>query len=265
MLKVELAKHDIPSYDADYVIDKFDVFANLFVQLRPKIQGLWTIILLNCTLDEVEQLMTVYDSQFLSITAYLDSHAYDKFLARHPGMVPKSKSVKELLQEYVATLDVLVDDAALDEIYKRVNRNIELLKDAVDKCVSECKDNRVTVELVKRVIPKRDIIFASQVVYAFLLYKTPYRWSTLDKFINSTNPIFAYNSIRKQIREMFALKCDYLQNKLDKQYFWLEKIDIYTLTRAYLLFLQPNKVSKLYLNMLLLDDSNLYSTVFKEE
>lgn len=250
MLTIEKVSKTIPSFE--YIFDKAEDFYSLLPYLRKKIKGDWNIALVEPKLDVIRELYSLTIPEYINITVYLEPNTYDAFTLEHPEAIIKEKSNFQLFKDYINSLPQLFEPKAVQEIYKRIGSNLPQLKDEVSKLISKCNKNNITVKDVQAFIPKNDIVYPSQVIQQFLLYRSVYRWNTLEKFVNHLGPQRAFFTLRKHIANLFEDKMDFLKGKKNPDYL-TTKIDVNTILRAHYMFQQADNYKQLTVIMACID------------
>lgn len=254
MLTIEKVSKTIPNFE--YIFDKAEDFYSLLPYLRNKIKGEWHIALVEPKLEVIRELYSLTMPEYVNITVYLEPNTYEAFMLEHPEAMVKEKNNFQLFKDYINSLPQLFEPKAVQEIYKRIGSNLPQLKDEVSKLISKYNKSIITVKDVQAFIPKNDIIYPSQVINQFLLFRPVYRWNTLEKFVNHLGPQRAFFTLRKHIASLFEDKINFLKGRTDPN-FLTTKIDVNTILRAHFMFQQASSYKQLIPIMACIDQKSL--------
>lgn len=264
---IELRKYNrkVKMPDADYVLDKFEEFEPILVNLTPKFTGRWLIILLDVKITEAKSILeNEMLPEFLDILILLPQAKLDKVLLEFPKFQQKQLSNKDMFKELVAGLNHPMDTNAMWSLYETLNGNIPRLTEALQKLDKECESTTITLKQVKTSFGIQNVVYASQVIEAFLT-RSKHRWYLFNKLLHELGEEYAYYALYKHVRRLLTDKAKYLVNE-DVKNFSIAKIDAPFICYAYMLFSNSSSPCNVHSIMWCLDNrSSDIEVLLKED
>ena len=238
------SKTKIP--DCDYTFEKVENFQDLLLNLTPKFEGTWKIVLMQPKIKYVKSLMdknTV--PEWVDVIIYVSQKALEEIAVEYPALLPKKLTVKEEYMRMVANMRHLIDEKAVKAIYKSVGANTRILQEVLNELDNSCvSDNEIiTMKHIKGVVSIVKRVYASDVLKAFLLHDKN-RWNLYSKLVHDVGLNIAYYAMYKQAKKLLSNKADYLQNK-DVKDFLARKVDATFICYVYVLFVNSSSAYQL--------------------
>lgn len=235
MIKLNQMSKDIKLKDVDYIIEKEAIFEKILPYLYPKISGDWHIALIEPSVDFVRR---IYDADmlpdYLNIDIYMEQSQLEVILLENPKLAVIRMTVWQKYQNLIAGLDVLFEDKAVSEIYRRIGPNYQSLENAVNKLIANTEDGIVRIKDVRLYIEDNSRVYTSQVVRAFLTDNDK-AWTFFYTFERDLGTRIAFYSIRKYLRRLLNEKNNFLLNN-DFDVKLVEQVDAFSIIRMYILF-----------------------------
>ena len=253
MISVQVLNKKAKVPDADYVLDTPEDLEHLLGVLTPKLSGKWLVVLWDFKLKDVKDLLSrELFPEYVDCVVLLPSAKLDQVLLEFPKFQEEQKSNKDLFKDMVAGLTHLIDEKAMWSLYNSLSGNLSKLEEALHKLDNECEETTITVKQVKQTFDTREIVYASDVLDAFLT-KNRFRWSKYRILVEELGEEYAYYALYKQVRKLLNDKSEYLQNKDVKNY-TVNKVDAPFICYVYTLFACNTTWRNLYSLMLRIDD-----------
>lgn len=237
---------------ADYIFEKLSDFKKVAPYIKRKIEGEWLIILLNFSYKQVEEVIAMDVDECANLHFYVAEDIRDKLALKYPSAIVKDKSRYDIYLEYVDSLNLTTNDKVIREIYVRNKGNLEEIKICINKLILETQDvGEITLKDLDKIIAKDDVVYAKDVVYAYLLYDiddVPRKGSRLskykflnrkdlkDKLLDNISERTAFYSCRKVLKNLYDEKVKYLNAKECKELDVCKVLDYYTIAHAWLTF-----------------------------
>lgn len=257
MIKLALLKKKSKFPEADYILDKPEMFFSLLEVLTPKFKGNWEIVLVDPKLKEVKSLIDNGIPEYINCTIMLVQAKLDNVVMDHPTLAPKTLSPKDEYKEMISSLKHVMEDRAMWMLYNAMGPNMQLLQEALDKLDAECEELYITVKQVQQTFAVSKRVYASDVLRAFLIHDR-YRWFKLNTLTKELGEEYAYYAIYKQVRELLADKNKYLHNE-DVKNRLVGTVDAPLICYAYVLFANSNSWRNLHGVLHDLEERNQYA------
>lgn len=233
----------------DYVFEKEEMMQPVVDILTPKIEGTWTIALIEPKIKFINEMLDNYQEiPFIQLDIYMSRAKLDAILLKHPKLAPKHQTAKEAFLTIISEMKNQIDHAASKYLYKACNGDIEQISEVVKKLDAECKTGTVGLQEVKdscTIIRKP--LYASQVYKAFML-RDRQRWNYLYKLELELGTSYAYYALRKQATKWLEEKSKYLNNE-DTKNREINHVDGAFICYAYCCFINSNNPNDLYMVM----------------
>ena len=246
------SKSKLPN--ADYTFEKVELFESLICNISPKFEGDWVIVLLNPKIKYVKSIIdSNYVPEWINVIVMLSQKALEEVGSTYPGLLPKKLTAKEEYKSLIASLNHLIDESAVKLLWNNLGHNMSEIQRVLSELDAKCVDGDfITVKDVKSYVTSDTVIYASDVLKAFLL-KDNYRWNKYDKLVHNLGMSYAYYSLRKQVFKLLSDKYSYLQNKDVKNYL-ARKVDATFICYVYTLFVNSTSYKQLPALMLAIDN-----------
>lgn len=252
MISVQVLNKKAKVPDADYVFDDPEDLDYMLSVLTPKLHGNWKIVLWDFKLKDVKELLSreVFPD-YVDCIVLLPNAKLDQVLLEFPKFQEEQKSNKDLFKDLVSNMHHLIEEKAMWSLYNSLSGNLSKLEEALNKLDSECEDSTITLKQVKKTFDTREIVYASDVLEAFLT-KNRFRWFKYQVLVKDLGEEYAYYALYKQVRKLLNDKANYLQNKDVKNY-TVNKVDAPFICYVYTLFATNTTWRSLYAIMLQID------------
>lgn len=213
MIKLEYLKKGTKFRKSDYVLDKPEKLPDLVVNLTPKFEGSWEIILLDPKIVQIRELLDM-DSipRWINVYIYINKVKMEQIVLDYPKFEPKEESPRDAFKAMIADLKNSIDNAAAEYLFDAVGRRTEDLQDALIKLDNECENGTITLKQVQGSFQYTKRVYASEVLEAFMT-KNRYRWYKFEKFTHDLGDKIAYYALRKQVKKLLQDKNAYLHNE----------------------------------------------------
>lgn len=255
MILLKEKKRHIRFPEYDYIIDKEVKLETTICNLTPKFKGRWVIILVGARLAFVKDLIstkTVPD--WMEIHIYMDAKNLEKVLLDNPAMAPKKSTWKEDFDSVVATLHNLLSVDARKILFNVYRNNLPELEETLKKLDEECATGEITKQLVQSNVNYTKVVYASQVIDAFLL-RQKNRWSLYEKVVHNIGMRITYYAMYKYVKTLLQEKNAYLNNK-EIKHRCASKVDAPLICYAYTLFANSSDYRQLPVIMYSLENRN---------
>lgn len=235
MIKISAMEKNLKISNADYIFDKSDKLLNVLPYLYKKILGDWYIVLLEPKPEIVRQFLdTEVIPEYVKLEIFMEPNQLEQLMLERPNMAIKKLSAWEKYQELIACTDILLDQKAVSEIYRRVGTNTKSLEEALNTLKEKVGTEVVTVKHVRLYIQDNSRVYTNQVVRAFLLDDKD-AWKLFYIYEKELGEEIAFYAIRKYLRKLLKEKNSYLTNGEYKDRS-VEQIDAFSIMRAFHLF-----------------------------
>jgi len=220
----------------DYLPETLEEFYSIVNVLTPKFEGSWEFVFINMKISETKALLD--DSQlpdFINCTIYLPLNKLNKVLEEYPKYKPVILKPYEQYMQFLSTLTHPVDKKAVSYIYQASQRNLDTIKEVMQKIDEDCTGDTITIRDVQKEFSYTKHVYTSQVLKDLLQRNKSFS-RNFEIWVNELGTEYAYNSMFKQVKQLL----------LDKQQYLLGKevhnpnavhIDGISITRLYLLFM----------------------------
>lgn len=244
MLKLEYYNNKTKLPKVDYVLDKPEKLSDLVVNLTPKFEGQWEIILLDPKITQVNEIIeTNVIPDWITLYIYVNNAKMEKILLEHPTFAPQQVSVKETFKLMIAELHNSIETKAMYDLYDAVGANVQALQEALNKLDAECEGGVITVKQVHSSYTYTKHVYASEVLEAFLT-KDKQRWYKFDRLTHELGDTIAYYALRKQVTMLLRDKNKYLHN-VDVKSTLVTRVDAPYICYVYTLFANSSSPSDL--------------------
>lgn len=252
MVKLTEMTKDFKIIDADYVFDKSEKFLSALPYLTHKLVGDWYIVLVEPKLEVVRNILDLnLIPDYIKLELLIEPGLLSQLVLERPSLAVKKLSVWETYQSMIASLPVVIDPAAVSEIYGRVGPHKEALREALNLLCEKVQDRKIIPKDVRLYIMDNRRIYANQVVRAFLL-KDKKRWELFHNYEYDLGTDIAFYAMRKYLRKLLEEKNKYLRNEDVKDKFVMD-VDAFTINHAYLAFELANNPMQLLPIMHIID------------
>lgn len=244
MLKISAISKDLKLANADYVFEKTDKFMRLLPYLYPKISGDWYIAILEPKPETVRTFLdTEVIPEYVTLELFMEQSQLENLMMERPSMQVEVKTAWQKYQDLIAGLDIVIDDKAVNEIYRRVGSNINSLEETLTMLSDKSGNGTITIKDVRLYVQDNSHVYASQVVRAFLTGDVK-AWNLFSIYEKELGTEIAFYAMRKYIRKLLKDKNAYLLNEeyKDKN---VERIDAFAIMRAYKLFEEAESYKQL--------------------
>lgn len=245
MIKINEYKRKMKLPDCDYLLDKTDKFYELVGVLTPKFSGNWEFVLLDPKLTFCKELLekeTVLPT-WINVTLLLTRKKLEHIVLQNPKLQPKEKSVKDELDDIIASLTHMITPDAKRAILSAIGANRQELQETLLKLDNECEGSTITAKQVRKTVNYTKVIYASDVLYAFLT-GLPQRWVLYDKLLSAIGMEIAYYAMYKNAKVTLQEKQKYLLNE-DVKNRTARNVDATRICYCYTLFANSNSYKQL--------------------
>ena len=239
--------------DSDYVFDKLRDLERIEPYLYPKIEGNWVIVMMDMRIKELKYILNEMNiPDYVDLVCTVKQDTYKEFCRQYPTYAIEPKTKKEMYEEFIATIDIPIDIKAYYALYNRSRGDINRIREVIDSIMEILPDtNNITVKEVDRVLPRENIVYASDVVLAMLLYKNPvlkktgsryskYKYAKPKKLlwqlIEALGYEYAFYAMRVQVRALYKEVTKYMNNEESKFADLFQIVDVFKITTAYTMF-----------------------------
>ena len=241
---------------SDFIFEKYKDYIKVVPYLIPKIQGRWTIILVDFTMEQMKEVEASNLPSFVEITSYMKPDLMDIFLQEFPKYMVNTKSSWDQMVEVIIYKKLDATSKALKMLYSRCKGNIDEIfrkLNDIEKIVPE--GGMITEKEVNALVKEEDTIYSRDILLSLLLHgdkSIPRRGNYLSKFRNAnvTNLVdrfvgdlgrdYAFYALRKYTKKLYDNKMKFIQNKDCKDEQVLKRIDVFTLAHALMCFEMSN-------------------------
>lgn len=244
MIKISVMSKNLKIANADYVFDKTERFMELLPYLYPKISGDWYIAILEPKPDSVRTFLdTNIIPDYVTLELFMEQSQLDVITLERPSMQVDIRTTWQKYLDLIACTDIIIDDRAMREVYRRVGSNIESLEEALNLLKEKCTHDTITIKDVRLYIQDNSKVYARQVARAFLL-EDKKAWDMLYAYEQELGTEIAFYALRKYLRKLLKDKNNYLTNNdyKDKS---VEEIDAFSIIRLYTLFEEAKNYKQL--------------------
>lgn len=238
----------------DYTFEKEEMLQSILDVLTPKIEGVWTIALIEPKIKFVNEFLDEYkDIPYITLDIYLGQAKLDAVLLKHPKLMPKKQTYKEAFLTVISEMKNQIDHAASKYLFKACRGDVEQLSEVLTRLDAECTTGTINVADAKQACTVvRKPLYASQVYRAFMS-KDRQRWNLLYKLELELGTSFAYYALRKQAMTWLEEKGNYLNNE-DTKNRDIGNVDGAFICYAYVCFMNSNNPNDLYMVMYDIDN-----------
>jgi hypothetical protein len=252
-VKFHRMARDFSPVGADYIFDKLEDFEKILPYLYPKIDGEWSIMLVDLKIVDCRRLLDdLQVPEYLEIECHLKQDVLGLLFAEYPKYRSEEKSKWEQYLETVANFPKTIEKRASSELFKRCHGDVGAIREALAELLTMSIDEDViTIRHINAILLANDSVYAKDVILTLLLKPNvlvPSRGSRLSRY-KYNNPFELYTkleyeigrdaafySMRKYLRNLYEGKIDYLRNKETKEKEVVEVLDVYEIAHAYLTF-----------------------------
>lgn len=230
MIELRKRQKDLDLSGFDYVFEDAESFEDVLPYLLPKLEGKWSIILLDPKLQAVRTFLdTTIVPSYVVLTIIVEQRQLEQLYLERPSLVKKEKSNWDRYMDLLKEFPVPMEDKAMRELYFRCGPKEKDLQEALGVLL-DC--SYVTLAEVNKHFAPVQRVYASQVVKAFLLMQYPRAWKMLAILERELGTTIAFYAMRKNIRAVYEAKCKYLKNEDVKERL-VTAVDTYTIIRLY--------------------------------
>lgn len=218
MIKIVQYKRNMKIQEADYVLDKSEKLLDILVNLTPKFEGNWEIVLLEPKIKFVKKLLEdIILPEWVNIYLYLSNKKMEAVVLEHPGLQPKAKSIREEYDTMISSLNHLIDKNAKDAILRAIGNNTTQLQETLTLLDKECEGQKITLKQVQSTLNYSSRVYASDVLKAFMTHDVK-RWDLYYKLLHELGPQITYYALYKQVKQLLDDKYAFLHNEDVKSY-----------------------------------------------
>lgn len=233
MVEIVPYKRDMNFRGYDTVYEDYKVFEEVLPFLKPKLEGVWSILILEPKLEFVRTCLdTGIVPSYVNLVLAVEQSGLEQLYLEQPKLMKEEKTSWDMYQDLVARFTVPIDVKAMRELYYRVGPSTDKLAEALEE-LSDCV--YVNVQEINKRWARSERVYASQVVRTFLIGRRSIAWKQLSILESDLGTRIAFFAIRKAVRKLFAAKSNYLQNVSVKEQF-IDRVSVYDITLLYWLF-----------------------------
>lgn len=243
MVDVKQSRKDMNFTGYDKVYEDFKVFEEVLPFMKPKLEGRWSILVLEPPLDFVRTALdTGHIPSYVDLTLAVEPSQLQQLYLERPKLAEEEKTPWGAYMELISRFPVPMDDKAMRELYYRVGPKEDKLAEALNSLLD--LDYVTMSEINKRWAPVRRA-YASQVVREFMVGRSAAAWKMLSMLEAELGSTVAFYAMRKATRRLFTAKTKYLQNQQVKERF-IDRVSVYDITLLYWLFEEATDPYQLY-------------------
>lgn len=235
MLKLTRMTKDVKIVNADYIFESVEKFEQVLRFLYPKISGDWYIALVEPKLHDVRRYLDTHIvPEYVILELLVEPAQLDQLMMERPKLAVQTKTSWEKYCDLIASMDILIEEKAISEIYRRVGTNTDALRETLESLKSKVSTGTITVKHVRLYVQDNTRIYANQVVRAFL--KNDRRaWDYFFIFERDLGENIAFYAIRKYLRKLLKQKNEFLMNN-DFKDRAVEEIDAFSIIQMLTMF-----------------------------
>lgn len=244
MVEIRPFKKDINYQAYNYVYEDVKTFKEVLPYMKPMLEGVWNVLLLEPDLDYVKTLVdTGVVPSYVMLTVAVDPQQLEQLYLERPKLQKKEKTSWDVYMELIAKFPVEMDTKAMREIYWRCGPREDKLAEALDQLIDL---PYVNMEEVNKRFAPVNRIYARNVVKKFLTENYRMAWSQVRQLEDEIGLTMAFYAMRKATRKLFRAKAKWLRNEQVDVY-GIEDIPYDNLVRLYWLFETAASPHQLYI------------------
>lgn len=241
---------------SDFIFEKYKDYIKVVPYLIPKIQGTWTVTLVDFTMEQMKEVEASNLPSFVEIIAYMKADLMEVFLQEFPKYTVNTKSSWDQMIEVIISKKLDATGKALKMLYNRCKGNADEIfrkLNDIEKIIPE--GGMITEKEVDALVKEEDVIYSRDIILSLLLkgdkgipsrgnylskFKNADTIKLVDRFVSELGRNYAFYALRKYIKKLYDNKMKFIQNKDCKDEQVLKRIDVFTLAHALVCFEMSN-------------------------